>query len=264
MKVAQVMITPDMAQDMLESNTSNRPIKRNHLSFLVREIEAGRWKKNGDPIRIGNDGSLVDGQHRLLAVVQSGIPIATLLITDLDPDVFDTIDSGACRSHGDTLSVAGEKNGRNLAAALIVADELLAGKTEFTRTKKTSNAEILGMMDKHSEIKQSMYWGKPIGKYAPFSISVALHYLFHKANPAKADAFFEAIHTGLGLEFDSPVYLLRQRLIDNATAKGKMTRRYMVALFIKAWNAYSCSRKLKNLRFRETGDAPESFPCLQM
>lgn len=128
MKAHKVTVTPQMASTLLENNKRNRTLKRQHVAFLCEEIRNGRWKFNGDAIRVATDGSLIDGQHRLEAVVQTGIPIETLMVSGLDPDVFDTIDGGARRSNGDTLSVAGEKSGRNLAAALIVADDLLSGK----------------------------------------------------------------------------------------------------------------------------------------
>lgn len=263
MHVEIVVIQPEEAELMLLHNTTNRPLKPQHVAFLAGELRRGRWKFNGDAIRMGADGSLIDGQHRLHAIVQSGVPIETLLITGLDPEVFCTIDSGAQRSAGDTLAVAGEKNGRNLAAALVVADELSRGKTDFTRNMRISNAEILGMLDRHPDIRNSIVWGRMLSKFAPCSITTALHYLFKQRNPKRVDDFFEAVHTGVGLGVDSPAYLLRQRLIDNATSKGKMTRRYMAALIIKAWNSHAVSRKLKYLRYREAGDCPEPFPTIQ-
>ena len=263
MKITQVVLTPDMARDMMRKNTHNRPIKRNHLAFLIREMVEGRWKMNGDPIRIGKDGSLIDGQHRLVAIIQTGISINTVLMTGMDLDVFETIDSGASRSHGDTLAVAGQSNSRNLSAALIVVDELLAGKTDFKRTKKISNAEILVLMEKHVAIKNSLHWARPTRNIVPYSVSVALHYLFSQTSPEKADSFFEKIRDGIGLKYDDPAYLLRQRLISNATTKGKITRRYMIALFIKAWNAYSSSRSLKCLKFTDSGESIETFPIIK-
>lgn len=263
MHATTVTITPEMAEEFLGSNPRNRPMKRQHLAFLCEEMRSGRWKTNGDTIRIGVDGTLIDGQHRLEAVRQTGTPITTLLVTGLELDAFDTIDSGAKRSAGDTLAVAGEKNGRNLAAALVVADDLLAGRTDFVRSMKTSNAEVLNMLDRHPEIRDSLSWGKALVRLAPASISVAMHYIFRRRNKEKADAFFNAVATGVGLEFDSPAYLLRQRLIDNATAKGKLTRRYTAALFIKAWNSFNTGQRLKYLRFREVGDAAEPFPTVR-
>lgn len=261
--VTSVTITPEMAKKILSNNSNNRPMKLRHLAFLCEEMRAGRWKMNGDAIRIAIDGSLIDGQHRLMAVLQTGISITTLLVTGLDPDAFDTIDSCARRSGGDTLAVAGEKNCRNLAAALVVADDLLAGKNDFVRSMRTSNAEVLNMLARHPEIRDSLSWGKALVRLAPASISVAMHYIFRRRDREKADAFFNAVATGVGLEFDSPAYLLRQRLIDNATAKAKLTRRYTAALFIKAWNSFKTGQRLKNLRFREVGDAAEQFPSVR-
>lgn len=263
MEAIAATITPEMASDLLENNPRNRPLKRMHVAFLCEEMRNGRWKFNGDTIRIATDGSLIDGQHRLEAVRQTGVSIKSLLVNGLDPDVFDTIDGGARRSAGDTLSVAGEKNGRNLAAALVVADDLLAGKTDFCRAIKVSNAEILNMLDRHPDIRKSISWGNALCRLAPASVSVALHYIFSRSAPEKADEFFHAVATGESLEIHNPAYLLRQRLIDNATAKGKLTRRYTAALFVKAWNSWRAGARLKFLRFREVGELAETFPTVK-
>lgn len=257
-----VEITPDMAERLLERNVRNRPLKSQSLAFLCRELREGRWRQNGDTIRIDADGNLIDGQHRLEAVRLTGISITTLLVTDLEPDVFDTIDSGARRSAGDTLAVAGEKNGRNLAAALVLVDELLTSDTPFGRSVKVSNAEILLMLDKYTGVRDSISWGKALSPRlaVPPSLSTALHYVLSLHDRVKAERFFQSIQTGELLQANDPEYLLRERLLDNSTAKGKMSRRYMAALFIKAWNASLRGQKLKFLRFREVGDAPEVFP----
>lgn len=263
MKAVTATITPEFADELLENNPRNRPLKRLHLSFLCEEMRSGRWRFNGDTIRIAVDGSLLDGQHRLEAVRQTGVSIKTLLVTWVDADVFDTIDSGAKRSPGDTLAVFGEKNGRALAAALVVADDLLSGKTDFIRNIKISNAEVLNMLERHPDIRKSLKWGKAISRLAPASISVALHYIFSQRNTGKADEFFHAIATGENLDMYNPAYLLRQRLIDNATAKGKITRRYTAALFVKAWNSWLAGTKLRCLRFREVGESQEPFPVVK-
>jgi hypothetical protein len=70
------------------------------------------------------------------------------------------------------------------------------------------------------------------------------------------------LSTGAGLEEGNPVLLLRQRLFDNQLAKGKLTKRYIAALFIKAWKEYMAGKRIKFLRFREEGDRPEMFPSL--
>jgi hypothetical protein len=111
------------------------------------------------------------------------------------------------------------------------------------------------MLERHPDIRNSIKWGKAISRLAPESISVALHYIFSQRNAEKADEFFHAIATGENLDMHNPAYLLRQRLIENATAKGKITRRYTAALFVKAWNSWLAGTKLRCLRFREVGES---------
>lgn len=139
-------ITPDMASDLLNKNTGNRPIKKQHLEFICEEIRCGRWQVNGDAIRIAIDGTLIDGQHRLAAVVRTGISITTMIVSGVEKSAFETIDSGASRSNADTLAVLGEKNTRNLAAALLLVKDLLDGNTSFAHVIKTSNTEIIGLI----------------------------------------------------------------------------------------------------------------------
>lgn len=119
------------------------------------------------------------------------------------------------------------------------------------------------MLDRHPEIRNSLAWGNALARLAPPSISVSMHYIFSRIDAAKADKFFHLVATGENLEIDNPAYLLRQRLIDNATAKGKITRRYISALFIKAWNSWRAGSKVKFLRFREVGDTAEQFPSIK-
>jgi hypothetical protein len=132
-----------MAAKLLSNNTRNRSVRRKNVEFFAKEILSGNWKLNAETIKVGRDGTLLDGQHRLYAVVETGMSIQCLLATDLDQDVFDTIDTGARRSAGDTLTVAGEVCGRNLAAALVLCEDILEGNMAFSRNVKVSNGEVL-------------------------------------------------------------------------------------------------------------------------
>lgn len=263
MEASLVTMSPLWAEFLLRNNPNNRPVKKRHLEFLCQQIRSGQWKFNGDAVRVCKDGSLLDGQHRLMAVVQTGISIDTLLVVGMDQEVFRTIDTGAVRTAADTLAVAGETNCRNLAAAVIVAHDLMSGKTDFSRARKVSNEDIFLLVSRNPEIKQSMRWAKPLYRLAPASIVVALHYIFSRRSPIKADAFFNSVATGEKLGRYDPEYLLRQRLIDNATAKGKVSRRYIAALFIKAWNASMDNVQIKSLAFRESGESAEQFPAIR-
>ena len=111
--------TPEKAKRILsEHNHRNRSIRWNMVKKLSEEMKRGRFVNNGDPIRFDKNGELMDGQHRLLAVVDSGYTIKNqLFVCNLDPDVMVTIDTGAKRKLSDQLKIKGVSHSTNLAAA---------------------------------------------------------------------------------------------------------------------------------------------------
>lgn len=92
MKLEVKKITPDMAREMLEANTHNRRLDAKTVSAYALDMKNGRWEIDSPtPITIGEDGVLKDGQHRLSAVVESGVPITFVVATvDSAVSIFDT------------------------------------------------------------------------------------------------------------------------------------------------------------------------------
>jgi hypothetical protein len=69
------MITPDMAADLLAVNVSNRNVRQRRVDQYARDMQVGRWQPTGEPITISDTGKLLNGQHRLMAVVQAGVTV---------------------------------------------------------------------------------------------------------------------------------------------------------------------------------------------
>lgn len=119
MKISVEMVTPDAAATMLERNTLNRPIRSSHVANLAEMIRAGQWKTTHQGVAIAPDGRLLDGQHRLWAIIMANEPVMMVVARNVDPATFSTIDAGRPRSVSDAtgqdpLIVA-------VAAALIVS-----------------------------------------------------------------------------------------------------------------------------------------------
>jgi hypothetical protein len=87
-------ITPEWAAQILaHNNTRNRAMSRAHVEMLANEIRRGAWDFTGDTIKLSPDGQLIDGQHRLAAVVKAGVSIQTLVVEGVSFDVVATIDT---------------------------------------------------------------------------------------------------------------------------------------------------------------------------
>src|SRR5688572_860540 len=114
-------ISPEVAERILTASgneVKNRKVRDGHVEWMAGQMREKKWQTNGEPIILDEDGLLLDGQHRLYAVVESGIAIETLVTRGVQRSTFSTIDTGAVRSTSDVLGIADEKYAAILAGAL--------------------------------------------------------------------------------------------------------------------------------------------------
>lgn len=250
-------ITPQKAVDMLKKNTRNRPVNTFHVKRLAREMELGNWKVNGDTICFNGD-LLIDGQHRLQAVVASGCTIQSLVVEGLPADVFNTIDTGKRRDGGDTLALIGVKNSRKVTSALLFIERVTTGRVYWSSKHAVTNSEIEALYAKHPGIEQSVRLADGKKSVCPQSVLAGLHYLFALRDKEAADKFVEDIKSGKNLSEGDGVYLLRERLVQNSYMKQKLRSEFIAALAIKAWNARRSGKKVSVLKFLDS----ETFPLI--
>ena len=132
MKTKIIEITPDVARATLQDNRMNRAVRRATVQQYAAEMSGGLWKENGEPIIIGSDNVLIDGQHRLLAIIESGTTQKMIVAYDVDPEARRTVDGGLRRSSSDVLSVEGLQNGHRAGAALAAMINIIRGSRNFT------------------------------------------------------------------------------------------------------------------------------------
>jgi hypothetical protein len=101
MKFQILNVTPDMAAAWLKRNQLNRPLRKRFVAALADAMKRGEWAVNHQPVAINGD-KLLDGQHRLKAVIESGLPFVKMMIAEgAESQTFDTIDIGIKRSNAD-------------------------------------------------------------------------------------------------------------------------------------------------------------------
>jgi hypothetical protein len=261
MKAELKTITPALAKKMLENNIGNRALTAWHVDELAKEIKAGRWKINGDMIRISVSGRILDGQHRLTAIIKSGMTIQTWVMEGLADDIFDTIDVGKKRSGGDTLGCLGEKNAYRLASALIMVDKYMTGRSE--KSVAYSNSEVEELLAKYPEVRDSIQTSAKGMKLLLPSIMDACHYLFSRKDPVAANLFIDRVLRGSGIEEGDPEYVLREKLVYNSLAKAKLSKAHVFALCIKAWNHARAGKKIQHLKLNEREGKLIEFPVVQ-
>jgi len=145
-------ITPAIATELLKLNKNNRPIKPQWVNFLTSAMLEGRFKESGDSIKFSNTNQLIDGQHRLLACVRSGVSIRSIVACGLDPEVFKVIDSGAKRTVSDVFAGFDLKNYTAIAAAartVHIINQMMLGSSFMNMRKQrfTSDSAVLEIAD---------------------------------------------------------------------------------------------------------------------
>lgn len=237
-------VTPQQAALWLEAaNIRNRPLQMTRCQAIAGAISRGEWWLNGDAIRFCTSGQLLDGQHRLQAIVLAGKPVKTLVVRGLHPDSFTTIDTNCkSRTAADVLSLAGMKNCNVLAStARLAFGYHKYGNPYETAGEKAPSVDQVMEQAMRPEIQAatnaviSYKWCK---KYLALGVSAFCFYAFHQYRPDHAVTFFEKLETGAGLEDGSPILQLRDRLVMDNNSTARLPAMVKAAFVFKAWRLY--------------------------
>lgn len=258
--IREAVITPTEAARLMEtSNTHNRPMSDAHVAKLSRSMKEGRWKLNGQAIKIARSGKILDGQHRLWACVMAEVPFATLVVTGLEEDCFESLAEEKARSSGDVFGYHGVKNSNQVSAAVVMLYFHLGigldciGNAAYYPTRE----EVWDLYQKHSAV--SNFANVPKGLRSLFSPSAInfFWYVFDGIDRKLAADFFEQLQYGVGKNETSPVYHLRRRLETDRNSRAKLPRIEKMAIFIKAWNLHLAGAPTRLLRWSNDEGFPE-------
>lgn len=101
-----VEIPPELAKSIMEhNNISNRNISLRNVEHLAAQIVNESWYENPQPVVFSVCGRLLNGQHRLQAIVVAGIPAKMAIVLDADPATYEVMDTGNKRSLADVAGI---------------------------------------------------------------------------------------------------------------------------------------------------------------
>lgn len=260
MQIKKQLITPNLAKTYLESNLNNRRISQPVLFRYIDDMKMGRWKEDtGESIKISKDGRVLDGQHRLQAIVKSGCSIYLHVASDLDESVFDVLDTGKKRNATDCFLVAGVKQNNTIPSIITQFNLLQEGRKKGTQINmRATNAELLEQYCKDElfwqEIAKSAHaWYCSFAKILTPSFIGGFYAHFHKVNSAKAESFMNQLCNGIDIE-NQTISLLRNKLMQDKMSPRKMPPTLKMALIIKTWNHFIDGIEVKILKFDSVRD----------
>lgn len=264
MNVQRKLITPELAAKLLKANVKNRRPKRNVVLKYAKDMIEGRWKVDTyELIKISKTDKILDGQHRLMAVVKANIPIYFHIVYGLEDSVFDVLDTGSVRNATDVFKINGIPLDSTLPSVIGFYYNLKDGGTtkgQNVHIRKT-NAELLEIYLLNPEYWQhighrahSLYHS--FAKILPPSHIGGFIAFFNDFNSDDSEEFMNQLCTGSNIKIEI-INILRNKLITEKISVHKLNVTTKIAFIIKSWNAYRMKINIKILKYTPSTD---TFP----
>jgi hypothetical protein len=249
-------VTPALAKEWLATNKTNRGVSKAHQKKLEADMRAGRWVLNGEAIKFDANGDLLDGQHRLHAVINTGITIRTLVIIGVQTAAFATMDTGRSRSLADVLSISGQHAVAPTKLAAGVRMAMLLERGQIETSEVIPHPDALKWFELNPQITAFAYAPKITRALLPSPVYCGLQYHLWKSHPVKSAEFFDKFETGADLGTTHPIKVLRDRLTIQKGRLGSLRPLEVMALTIKAWNLFLTGKSITVLRWTKGDDFP--------
>lgn len=242
------VITLAYAKQLLEQNPTNRPISEKTVQRYANDMKAGRWLNNGQSIVVAENGELLDGQHRLHAIIVAQTPISALVVRNVPRNTFATMDSGKPRSLADVLAIEGYDHANTLAAAARLVYNYVAGVTlQNAPTKAALNGFIL----KHTYCAEAVKLVTGGKTNFPKGALAAVVWLGNERGTLSEEAqqFVEGLVYGEGLFKGDARHTLREwARFHRDQNRNFMSTKVAFGAIVRAWNAYASGKELLQIK----------------
>jgi hypothetical protein len=274
MQIEVVTMTPERAfQILTEQNTNNRRMRPTVVQRYAQAIRAGQWKLTQQGVAIGSNGVLLDGQHRLAAIVEAEQAVQVALATDCDPSIFSVLDTGTARLAADVLQMRGMHNATAAAAGLklyILNERHPDNVWTGNQLRLPTHADIDALFEKRRD-EVDFVAGLSVSTHsgcrqAYKSSTVAFGLLVLDAGHQREALtdFCTSLGSGVGLPSTSPILRLRAAL-TNGVMQGRAKRsnaaQALLAALIKAFNYENEGAELKLFKLPQIPPMPTVNPA---
>lgn len=267
------IVSPERARELLDisakTNFQNRNLSSHLVNRYASDMKEGKWQPTGQTISIASDGAIIDGQHRLNAIVKAGVPVEINFIRNVSKQTFDCYDIGKIRTNKDILNIAGyDKYAHAITGGLgLLVSYLINGNNAFLRNKFTQRRRYFYIFEPilkiyYQKLTEGACWYSTSNNQRLISqgSSVFFYFIFTFINDEKGCLFFQKIKEGTGLEKGDPVFALRTTLLNIKLSKYKRLNLEPEAYYIiKAWNKFYKNEKISGFNYSKAEKFPDIY-----
>lgn len=155
----RVLVTPETARQWLEKyNLNNRLPRLAHVRQLVNMMKSGEWRQDHPASIVFSRRRLIDGQHRLMAIAESGVTMVVRLVCGIDDEIRQCIDNGVPRSLYDRVEFAECRTDNKNIVATANALAMVAARSMFG---KLTPAQVTMIFNQNRDgILFAVRWGR--------------------------------------------------------------------------------------------------------
>jgi hypothetical protein len=244
LETRQETITPQKAYQYLETMDGNRAVRQSKVDQYEQMMRRGLWRLTHQGIAFHKDGRLVDGQHRLWALIAAGLTIKMMVSYGLtDEDVL-ALDGGLARDYADNAHYQGWDGDRMVQPIL---KWLVQGTAE--RSHPVPSAIVHKWYEFHQKaVEYAMEvqrTARPNKKRLTAPACAGIAKAFYEVDKELLDRFFETLRTGqLQFETDSAATVFRDAMLSGRLG-GPADQHFKIQGAIRA---FSERRSIKTLQ----------------
>jgi hypothetical protein len=247
------LVGPAKAKAWLAAAARNRPISEKTVRKYAGDMAVGRWMLNGQGIVLTADGRVLDGRHRLSAIIVADVELPMLVVRGVAAVAFETMDGGRPRRLNDVLAIEGRRDANHLAAGARLAWNYCAG---VSLRYGPSRAEMLLLVHEHAYLENRVSrvcndaFSRLIG--VPRSALAAVVALANESRELddEVEEFLAGFLSGEFLAGGDPRLTLRRWLeqMRHEVASSWSLASPFFAAATKAWNAHLAGESLGKIR----------------
>lgn len=240
-----VTVTPELARLLLSRNHSNRSV-RALVEGIKTDIVEGRWELNGETIIVSKDGYLNDGQHRLLAVDESGLPIKTVMTFGVERETRFSTDTGSAKTSGDLLSMSGIGNANSVAAIAGYLWQIErfgripeAAHAQGARPTKQQVQDMARRQQAKIEAALDLVPKRGSARIASHSLLTTGHIYLSSVteDPDAVTEFLRRLVRGDKKDDRDPVFVARERMLEEKRKRHLWPAKAM-EIVLRGWNMH--------------------------
>lgn len=258
MRIGFEEITPEIALDLITKSRAAENFRQrrvsqtqvNDYSLLMKHDQWEQYMPDGI-VGIDTEGILVNGQHRMLAVIASGKTIGFVVARDVPRSMFPFFDRAKTRTAADVYEIDGLPSSPDIQSAVKLAmryEQMFRGVLDPSTWGtwsgiKDTNDDALNFYRRNKDLAESVQIGRSLyygARMVPAAAGV-FHYYADKAWPDRGkdkdgfdplDGFVHLVRTGENMRNVAPAFVLRDWSKDVFNLKEKVPQKREVQLFL--------------------------------